>query len=283
MPHGRRSNFMKTIVVDVNRCIGCYNCQLACKDEHVGNDWSPIAKPQQEGHFWIKVHEKERGVQPKVVVDWIPVLCMHCREAQCISSCPEEAIYRRDDGIVIIDPKKCTACKDCMEACPYDVIYFNEELEICQKCTMCAHLLDQGWKEPRCVTACPAEALIFGEIGELPELLNRAEEWKPETGSHPLVKYIGLPTPFIAGEVYSPNEDSCIKGAEVTLTDSLTGTVMTTVSDNYGDFWFKGLHGNIYSLSIEKRGYYPKEILNIRVNDGVNLGSIKLYRKRFPE
>lgn len=268
---------MKTIVIDLERCIGCYNCQLACKDEHVGNDWDPITKPQPEGHFWMKVIQTERGTQPKVMVDWMPVLCMHCEEAPCIPACPEDAIYRRDDGIVIIDPEKCTGCKDCMEACPYDVIYLNEELEICQKCTLCAHLLDRGWNEPRCVTACPAEALIFGEVEELEELLGQAEAWKPEAGAKPLVKYIGLPRPFIAGEVYSPREDICIEGARATLTDLSTGESTITQTDNYGDFWLKGLNTSTYSLKIEKEGYYPKEIKSIRPD--ANLGAIKLYKR----
>jgi tetrathionate reductase subunit B len=270
---------MKTMNIDLDKCVGCYNCQLACKDEHVGNDWSPISKPQPEGHFWMKVNESERGTQPKVVVDWMPVSCMHCQEAPCIPSCSENAIYRRDDGIVIINPEKCTGCKDCMGACPYKVIYFHEEMKLCQKCTMCAHLLDRGWKEPRCVTACPNEALVFGDLEKLDELRRRSEEWKPETGAKPLVRYLGLPRPFVAGEIYSPKDDACIEGAKVTLTDLLTGGVATALTDNYGDFWLKGLQGSRYSLAIEKDGYYPKEIKNIRPNDGMNLGSIKLYRR----
>jgi tetrathionate reductase subunit B len=268
---------MKTIVIDVDRCIGCRNCQFACKDEHVDNDWSPITKPQPEGHLWMKVSENERGSIPKLVVDWVPLMCLHCDNAPCIPSCPEDAIYKRADGIVIIDPQKCTGCKDCMEACPYGVIYFNEGLELCQKCTMCAHLLDDGWEEPRCVTACPTEALIFGEEADLGDVLANAIELLPETGAKPRVKYLNYPAPFIAGEVYSPREDICIEAARVTLTDLLTGQMTATYTDNYGDFWLKGLNTNTYSLKIEKEGYYPKEIKSIRPD--ANLGAIKLYKR----
>lgn len=273
---------MKKIVIDLTKCIGCCNCQLACKDEHVGNDWSPISKPQPERHRWMNVHETERGTRPKVVVNWMPVMCMHCQQASCITRCPDNAVYRRDDGAVIIDPEKCTGCEECMNVCPYGAIYLNTELGICQKCTLCSHLIDQGWKEPRCVTACPTEALIYGQADELSELAARAEDWKPETGSKPLVAYIGLPKPFIAGEVYSPNEDACIEGASVTATDLLTGEQVSVTTNNYGDFWLKGLRGTRYSMIIDKEGYYLKQIHNILPQDGQNLGSIKLYRRNSP-
>ena len=268
---------MKTLIIDIERCVGCRNCQLACKDEHVGNDWSPIAQQQPEGHFWMNVTETERGVAPKVVVDWMPVMCLHCDNAPCIPACHDKAIYKREDGIVIIDPDKCTGCGDCMEACPYGVIYLNDELEICQKCTMCAHLLDDGWEEPRCVTACPADALIFGEVEELGEYLVRAEEWKPETDAQPRVKYIGLPKPFVAGDIFSPKEDACIEGATLTLTDLITGKKSVTNTDNYGDFWFTGLDSNSYTLTIEKEGYYPKKLSNIHPD--ANLQAITLYKR----
>ena len=100
----------KVFVIDLGMCNGCHTCQFACKDEHVGNDWTPTAKPQPEiGQFWIKVDEKVRGSVPKVKVSYRPHLCMHCDDAPCMDSCPVEgAIYKRDDGLVIIDPTKCT-------------------------------------------------------------------------------------------------------------------------------------------------------------------------------
>ena len=278
---GKGVNDMKCLIIDVTKCVGCYNCQLACKDEHVGNDWTPYAKPQPEGHFWMRVKEVERGALPKVKVDWIPILCMHCEDAPCIPACPEHAIYRRSDGIIIIDPEKCQGAKKCIEACPYGVIYFNEELGISQKCTMCAHLLDRGSKEPRCVTACPTEALKFGEYEELQYLIDKAEiltpEDKPKTKAR--VFYIGLPKKFIAGEVYCPGEDKCLEGAEVILTDLSTGEKFTTKTDNFGDFWLEKLRVSTYSLTIKKKGYYPQEIKSISTEKDVNLGEIGLNRK----
>jgi NAD-dependent dihydropyrimidine dehydrogenase PreA subunit len=113
-------------------------------------------------------------------------MCGHCDDAPCLAACPVDgAIIKREDGLVLIDPQKCTGCRDCADACPDKVIYFNEDLNIAQKCTGCAHLLDDGWKEPRCVDACPTEALKFGEESELKELIGKAEVLSPESGAKP--------------------------------------------------------------------------------------------------
>ncbi|NTU89170.1 MAG: oxidoreductase, partial [Actinobacteria bacterium] len=78
----------KAFLVDVNKCVGCRNCQTGCKDEHCGNDWSPIAKPQPLiGQFWLKVNEYERGNRPHVKVTYLPVLCQHCENPACAASC----------------------------------------------------------------------------------------------------------------------------------------------------------------------------------------------------
>jgi tetrathionate reductase subunit B len=274
---------MKCMVVDVTKCIGCHNCQIACKDEHVGNDWPPYTKPQPEGHFWMKVKEIERGTAPKIRMDWIPKLCMHCEDAPCLKACPNSAIRKRKDGIVLIDPAKCKGSKKCLDACPYGAIYFNGELNVSQKCTMCAHLIDKGWKEPRCVTACPVDALTFGGKEELKDLIARAETLSPEDGKRPApivnVHYIGIPRKFIAGEVYCPTKDKCIEGALISLSNTTTAEKLTTKTDNYGDFWLDGLKEGLYSLVIEKEGYYPKEIKSIVTKCDVNLGSIKLFER----
>ena len=130
----------KVFVIDTTVCNGCYNCQIVCKDEHVGNDWSPIAKPQPEiGQFWLHLEEKVRGTVPKVKVAYRPHICMHCDDAPCIEACPiEGAAYKREDGLVILDTQKCTGCRLCVAACPYDAIFFNEDLNLAQKCTGCA-------------------------------------------------------------------------------------------------------------------------------------------------
>ena len=268
---------MKTLLLDVEKCIGCRNCQLACKDEHVGNDWLPVASPQSEGQFWMRVEEHERGTRPKVHTDWLAVTCQQCEAAPCMAACHQEAIYRRPDGIVLIDPQKCNGDMDCIAACPYDAIYFNPESHIAQKCTLCAHLLDQGWKEPRCVTACPTEALIFVDEEYLEALDGRKEFLKPEEHTQPRMVYMGLPKPFIAGEVYSPAEDMCLDGVTVLATSS-TGESLSTQTNNYGDFWLKGLVSGVYQLSFVKEGYYSKQISDLNVDEALNVGEVKLFK-----
>ncbi|MBW1862309.1 MAG: carboxypeptidase regulatory-like domain-containing protein [Deltaproteobacteria bacterium] len=269
---------MKTLIINVSKCNGCYNCQISCKDEHVGNDWSPYAKPQPDtGQFWMKISETVRGTVPKVKVSYVPEICRHCDNAPCIQSCQEDAIYKRDDGIVIVDPEKCCGSRNCVDACPYGAIYFNWDLNIAQKCTMCAHLLDKGWKEPRCVELCPTGALTFGEEDDLRDLIDKAEQLNSDANTKPRVHYIDLPKRFVAGAVYDPEEDECVQGATIVLTDLKTSETFTAETDYFGDFWLRKLKVGKYSLSIKKEGYLPKEIETISTVKDVNAGDIELY------
>jgi len=265
----------KVFVFDTAQCSGCYNCQVVCKDEHCNNDWLPYAKPQPDaGQFWIKIDEHIRGTVPKVKVSYVANLCMHCDNAPCIDACSEEAIYKRNDGLVIIDPMKCVGSQLCLAACPYGVIYFNQDLKISQKCTGCAHLLDRsGWKYgPRCTDACVNEALRFGEEVEFSAELGGSEVMKPELGLSPRVHYLNLPRRFIAGTVYEPNTKEVVIGATCTISGDGTGTVTT---DGFGDFWFEGLEQGNFTLTIEADGK-TKTISDISTEKDVNLGNIAL-------
>ena len=267
----------KVFVIDIAKCNGCHSCQIVCKDEHVGNDWTPIAKPQPEvGQFWLELTERVRGTVPKVKVAYRPHLCMHCDKAPCMESCKVEgALYKRDDGLVIIDAVKCTGCKNCVDACPYDVIFFNDDLNLAQKCTGCAHLLDDGWTEPRCADACPTMAIRFLDEDEAKALTAKAEVWKPELKAEPRVYYLNLPRKFIAGTVYDPVEEEVVIGATCTLTPA-SGAKKTIATDNYGDFWFEGLPDGTFDLEI-KDGKKSKVFagLDTAVED-INLGDIPL-------
>jgi tetrathionate reductase subunit B len=268
---------MKAFVIDVSKCNGCYSCQLACKDEHVGNDWTPYAKPQPDtGQFWLKINETVRGSVPRVKVAYRAVLCMHCHEAPCISACSAKGgIYKRHDGLVIINPKKCTGCRNCVDSCPYGAIYFNEDLNLAQKCTGCAHLLDRGWKEPRCVDMCPTKALRFAEDSELAGSISKAEVLLPESGAQPRVHYLNLPKRFVAGTVYDPLKEEVVIGANCTLTDSLSGQKYNLRTDGFGDFWFEGVEVGEYSLEIGM-GDKIKTIDGIDTENDVNLGDIPI-------
>ena len=269
------------MVIDINKCNGCYNCFLACRDEYCGNDYPPYSLAQPyTGHFWMRIIEKERGKYPKVKVAYTPLPCLHCDDALCIKAAHNGEIYRRPDGIVIIDPEKAKGQKQLLSSCPYRVIYWNEEKNIPQKCTFCAHLLDAGWKEPRCVEACPTGALAFGDLddpnSEVSKLVasGKVEILHPEYDMKDKVSYIGLPKRFIAGTVVFGDKDECAENVSVTLTSQGEKKVIKT--DNYGDFELEGLPADKeYSVKIEYPGYAPQEF-SVQTKVDVYLGEIIL-------
>ena len=266
----------KVFIIDLSMCNGCHSCHIGCKDEHVTNDWSPIAKPMPEiDHFWFKLQEKVRGTVPKVKVAYRPHFCMHCDDPPCFKVCSiEGAKYKRDDGLVIIDPTKCTGCHRCVEACPYDAIYFNKDLNIAQKCTGCAHLLDAGWKETRCSDNCPTLCIRIMDEDDAQDLIKQAEVYKPELGTKPRVYYLNMPKKFIAGTVFDPAEDEVIIGAACTLTGG--GKTYEVTSNHFGDFWFNDIPDGVYSLNI-KAGGKSKAFSDLDVTqEDVNLGDIAL-------
>ena len=228
-----------TMIIDIAKCHNCNNCLMACKDEFVGNDWSPLSAAQpQHGHYWINLHRQERGSYPLVDTVYLPQPCQHCEQPDCVKAAKNGAVYQRDDGIVIIDPEKSKGQKDLVNACPYGAIYWNDELAIPQKCTMCAHLLDEGWAQPRCVQACPTGALTFvrddasGESG--------LEDFQPELGTRPGVKYKNLyryTTSMVCGSVALADVNECAENAVVTLASN-GQQVAETTTNNYGDFRF---------------------------------------------
>lgn len=267
---------MKAFTFDVNQCNGCYCCQIGCKDEHCGNDWTPYAKPQPlTGHFWGKLNDYVRGNVPHVKMSFIFVPCQHCEDATCIDACPYEAIYRRSDGLVIIDPVKCIGCRECLhpDACPYGVIYWNANSHIAQKCTGCAHLIDRGEIfAPRCADNCPVLALKFGEESELD--LSGTETLHPEYGLTTRVHYMNLPKRFIAGTVYDSGDKEIIEGATCTVTGS-SGT-STATTDHFGDFWLDGLASDDFTLEISASGFSTKTMSVSTMDADVGLGNIDL-------
>ncbi len=269
----------KVFVFDVARCNGCYCCQIACKDEHVANDWSPYAKPQPDtGQFWFRLHEYVRGTVPKVKLHYLGVPCQHCDEAPCLASCPMGAIYRRNDALVVIDPERCTGCRECLLSCPYDALFFNEDLNIAQKCTGCAHLLDEGWAAPRCVDICPTGALRFGDESEFAPEIAKATRLGAAEETRPRVYYLNVPQSFIGGLVYDPGEKEIVKGARCTLVNEATGEKRETRTDGFGDFWFEGLEEGKFSLTIEAEGFAPAKFASLDASTSVNLGEIALSR-----
>jgi len=181
------------------------------------------------------------------------------------------AVYIRKDGIVIIDPEKAAGQKSIVSACPIGAVYWNEDLSLPQKCTMCAELLDEGFAQPRCVGACPNGAMFFGDLDDpASEVSKKAAGGRvtqlPELlGKETSVVHINIPTLFLAGSVYTA-DDEAAEGAAVTLTDKKSGAVRTTLANCFGDWEFEWLEkGAEYELVIEKTGY--KTVRTITVAD----------------
>lgn len=273
-----------SILIDVNKCTGCYNCFLSCRDEYYGNDYPSYSAAQPlNGQFWMQLEEIERGIYPKPKLSYIPKPCMHCENAPCIDAAKDGAVYRREDGIVIIDPEKAKGQKALVNACPYRVIFWNEEKDIAQKCTMCAHRLDEGEKVPRCVESCPTEALVFGDLDDPNSEISKlsagleTQSLRPEFKTDSLVQYVGLPKQFVAGEViYKDNAGECAPGVKVVLSGAQDAE---TVTDIFGDFEFEGLDKNeTYEIVVNAEGYVEQKVAFTTYYD-VNLGEIILEPK----
>jgi len=147
------------IITDLNRCVSCLNCMVACKE---AND-VPI------GNFWIKVLRigpnpiKEGDVYPDVEMYYVPISCQHCKNAPCVEVCPTGASHKMTDGSVQIDKDKCIGCQFCVMACPYGVRYLNKDLGVVEKCTHCYQRTEEG-ELPACVVACGGRARYFGDM-----------------------------------------------------------------------------------------------------------------------
>jgi Fe-S-cluster-containing dehydrogenase component len=273
------------MIIDVAKCHDCNNCFLACKDEYTENDFPPYSISQPwHGHRWMNIMRKERGQYPKLDVAYLPVPCMHCDDAPCMNPAKGGSVYKRPDGIVIIDPEKAKGHKEIMEACPYGVIWWNEEKDVPQKCTFCAHLLDDGWKEPRCVQACPTGALkvIHAEDPEMKAIVDSEglEVYFPEYQTSPRIYYKNLyryTACFIAGNIVLQDTDECAEGAGINLTNSSKHYASKVETDNYGDFRIDNLEegSGEYTLEITYEGYETKT-LPIKLDKSLNVGTIFL-------
>jgi Fe-S-cluster-containing dehydrogenase component len=270
------------MIIDINKCNGCYNCFLACKDEYTGNEYQPYsaALPNDSKPF-MKVVEKEMGQCPKVKVDYIAMPCLQCTDAPCVNKAVDGEVYRRPDGIVIIDPEKAKGKREIVSYCPHRFISYNETADVAQKCTFCVHLLENGAKEPRCVEACPSGALLFGDLDDPDSAISKSmaaaptQELNPSYGLRPNVVYRNLPGRLIAGEVIlNDKQDVCAEGVKVTL-KSDKGE-LTTTTDFFGDFEFKGLEADkSFKITVEMDGYKTQTI-DIKTDTDKNIGEILL-------
>ena len=255
------------IAIDADRCMACYNCFMACKDEHCGFSTAVSAPQPHTGQKWIRIDSSERGNDSRrIKTSNAAVACAHCHDAPCQKAAANGAVYTRPDGIVIIDPEKSKGQKQIVDSCPINAIYWNDDLELPQKCTMCAHLLDEGYRMPRCAEACPNEAMVFGDLndpGSEISLFIRQGRVTPLAGLAGIetnVIHLNIPTVFAAGSVYLPDDEPA-DGADVRLVNVKTGEETVTRANYFGDWEFEWLEKNAeYLLEIHFSGYKGETI-----------------------
>ena len=148
------------IVTDLDRCVGCLACSVACK----------VVNGVPTGSFWNKTlrigpnpREGGSGQWPDVELYFLNVQCQHCENPECVKVCPTGASHKTEDGTVQIDKSKCIGCQFCAMSCPYSVRYLNEEEGVVEKCTLCEQKIAQG-ELPQCVTQCGGRARYFGDL-----------------------------------------------------------------------------------------------------------------------
>ncbi|MCL4199274.1 MAG: polysulfide reductase NrfD [Phycisphaerales bacterium] len=173
-------------VINHDDCIGCHACTVACKAEN----GVPV------GSFRTSVKYTEVGLFPDIRRMFLVQRCNHCTDAPCVTICPVNALEKRKDGIVDLDRDACIGCRACMQACPYDAIYLNEDLGAVEKCHYCAHRVEKHL-EPACVNVCPVGAIVSGDLHDpasrisLMVLNHETKVRRPEQRTGPNVRYIG--------------------------------------------------------------------------------------------
>ncbi|HEY6057191.1 MAG TPA: 4Fe-4S dicluster domain-containing protein [Candidatus Limnocylindrales bacterium] len=197
------------MVVDTERCLGCWSCAVICKSENdipLGMWWNRILT---EGSALDTPAAAEGG---RLDMRWLPLACQHCDNAPCVKVCPVGATYRDDNGVVRMDNERCIGCRYCMIACPYGVRVFNwgradrpvpfdtgmveaRPVGTVEKCTLCVHRLAEG-QVPSCVWSCPAQARVFGDLDDPRSSISRlirdreGEALLEERGTRPKVRYL---------------------------------------------------------------------------------------------
>lgn len=149
------------IITDLNRCVGCMACMVACKavnEVPIGSYWNKMLR--------VGPSPKAEYNSPNdVEMYYLNVQCQHCANPECTKVCPTGASQQMADGTIQIDKSKCIGCQFCVMSCPYNVRYLNEEEGVVEKCTLCQQITEQGGL-PQCVIQCGGRARFFGDLDE---------------------------------------------------------------------------------------------------------------------
>jgi Fe-S-cluster-containing dehydrogenase component len=204
------------MVIDLDKCVACQACSIACKEENDVPHGSLSDQGKHREIYWHRVISASKGEYPTSRDEFIPMPCMHCDDAPCVVVCPAKATYHREDGIVVQDFRRCIGCRYCIVACPYGVRNFNfknqavEEYHrpdqppnravwgmwqfpervrgVVEKCIFCYHRIDLAIKEgkivgkdvvPACVEECPTRARTFGDLDDPKSEVSRLLAGRP--------------------------------------------------------------------------------------------------------
>jgi Fe-S-cluster-containing dehydrogenase component len=274
------------LVVKVGQCENCQNCVIAARDEHVGNDFPGYAAPAStNAESVVRILRRIQGDAHMVETTYLPVMCNHCDDAPCMRV-GGDAIRKRADGIVIIDPEKARGRKDIVKSCPYNAIVWNEELQLPQTWIFDAHLLDQGWPRPRCQQSCPTDVFETVKLDDAAMAEKARREGlkvlRPNLGTKPRVWYSDMErweTCFIGGSVSAQMGEvvECLTDAVVALYVG-NQKIGETVSDGFGDFRFGGLAKGSGLYRIEIRHDLGNASRNCELDESAYLGEIRLVQ-----
>jgi len=195
------------LVIDLDTCVGCHACAVACKQWNDGGQFGPLPDADAYGReplgVWVnRVHSYEVTAPDRHMTVHFPRSCLHCEVPDCVTVCPTGASYKRaEDGIVLVDEDKCIGCKLCAWACPYGAREISEAKGTMQKCTLCVdriynETLDVVDRQPACVQACPTRARHFGDLGDAQSPVSKLVAERggyalmPETGFRPVNRYL---------------------------------------------------------------------------------------------
>lgn len=146
--------YRPAMLIDVNRCMGCHSCVIACKEQN----------HTPKGFFNTRIETVEQGLFPRVWNSYMPEQCHHCDDAPCVDACQADASQQLSSGLVVVDWEKCTGDGACIDACPYGARFLDPQAgNKADKCDFCAPRLAKGL-EPACVENCPSHARIFGDL-----------------------------------------------------------------------------------------------------------------------
>lgn len=174
------------LAIDLDTCVGCHACAVACKSWNGASlaaggapDYDPYGQAasgvwfNRIRHFEVQIEAIGESTHLNLSRTLnVPMSCMHCEQAECVSVCPTGASYKRaEDGIVLVDPERCMGCNYCAWACPYGARELDEQAGVMRKCTLCVdriydEALAEAERQPACVLACPTHARHFGDFDD---------------------------------------------------------------------------------------------------------------------